>query len=104
MTRITEQSSAYPGGVRKTSITTASRFSDSGHILGAVVGISTRWEEQDYRAGGIVPEGGSIELAYEDEADGGAGEADLDTGDEARDRGPADEPAFERDDRPGEHW
>ena len=78
MTRITERSSAYPGGVRKTSTTTASRFSDSGHLGSCVVGVSTRWEEQDYRAGGIVPDGGSIELAYEDEPDGGAGAADMD--------------------------
>ena len=66
MTRITERSPYYPDGVRNTSTTTASRFSDSGHIGSCVVGISTRWEEPDYRAGGIVPDGGSIELAYEE--------------------------------------
>lgn len=95
MTRITEFSSSYPGGVRKTSTTTASRFSDSGHLKGRLIGISTRWEEQDYRAGGIVPDGGSIELAYE--PDGGAGAADWDTGDNARDQGPRMEPAWQND-------
>jgi hypothetical protein len=110
MTRITERSSAYPGGVLRPSTTTqATHFWPVLHD-GAVNSLHVDYVDGD--AGGIVPTGGSIELAYEPEPHrhhkigcpcdcsacreyGGAGASDLDTGDDARDQGPNMEPEYE---------
>ena len=127
--RVTERSSAYPGGVRTSRTTTATRFQDAS-ASGKTIAVQARLGERDYLAGGIVPIDGSLELAYEPDAasdldpvaqmctdisgymatgaipDGSAGASDLDTGDESRDQGPkpADEDAWDRDEFPGVHW
>ena len=118
MTRITEFSSAYPGGVRKTRTTDATKFYPFACVAPRDTVNSVAPDYYDGE-GSIVPTGGSLELAYE--PDGtceccgaakeedrpcvycGTGVSDMD-GDDARDQGPADEPAFEVDREPGMHW
>jgi hypothetical protein len=122
MTRITERSSAYPGGVRKTRTTNATKFYPFACVAPDTVNsVAPDYYDGD---GSIVPIGGSLELAYEPDPvaqmctdisgymatgaipNGSAAASDLDTGDEARDQGPkpADEDAWDRDEFPGVHW
>jgi hypothetical protein len=92
MTRITERSPYYPDGVRKTSTTEATYFLPDLLPDGTVNDLYAP-PAFPCEVSGIVPSMGSLELAYE--PDGGAGEADMDTGDDARDQGPTMEPEYE---------